>query len=88
MTENYEHRAAICAACGRPILAIEIISPIVGGAYHRRVLLDPLPAPDGDVVITDGRPTRPAVRADVEGRFPLYRSHFFSCPEHLVTVDA
>lgn len=63
----------VCAACGYPVRSWR------GG----RVILDPDPTDAGDAVIIDGEP-RSVIREDVLGRYPLYRSHFHTCPKHLV----
>lgn len=73
-------RDATCAACGRSIRAWDAHDPRWGRAL---VLLDPDPTDDGDTVILDGKPTY-VIREDVVGRYTLYRSHFFSCPNRLV----
>lgn len=71
-------REGPCAACGRNVMAWE-----VDGGEPRRVILDPEPTDDGDTVILGGKP-QGVIREDVAGRFTLYRSHFFTCPERLV----
>lgn len=60
-----------CAACGRPVRQ-----------WKDGAIIDPDPTDEGDVVILDGVPTR-VIREDVIGRFTLYRSHLYTCPERL-----
>lgn len=68
----------VCAACSRPVRVWE--------RTGRRVILDPDPSDVGDTLIAqDGTPVG-VIREDVAGRFVLYRSHFFTCPNHLVEV--
>lgn len=75
-------RESPCAACGQIVLAWEVM-----GAQPRCVILDPIPTDDGDTVILDGEP-KGVIREDVIGQFPLYRSHFFTCPKRLVEGQA
>jgi hypothetical protein len=71
---------ATCAACGRSIRVWD-------GPCRRRVLLDPDPTDAGDTIIQpDGTPIG-VIREDVAGRFTLYRSHFFTCPNRLIVAD-
>lgn len=60
----------LCDACGRPVRQWR-----PGGA-----IIDPDPTDEGDVAIVNGEPKG----ENVVGRMPLYRSHFFTCPKHLV----
>lgn len=76
---------ATCAACGRSIRVWDASGPRWGRPL--RVLVDPDPTDDGDTIIqAEGIPVG-AIREDVVGRFLLYRSHFFSCPNHLVVPE-
>jgi len=83
MSSQWRRVDGPCAACGRPVLALE---EIIAQRIVARVILDPEPCEDGDTVIseTHGAPYRAAVVEDVKGRFPLYRAHFWSCPKHLI----
>jgi hypothetical protein len=68
-------REGSCAACGHTV--------VTDGA----VILDRDPTDDGDTVIhSDRRKARATsvIPDDVVGRIPLWRSHFYTCPRHLV----
>jgi hypothetical protein len=72
-------REGPCAACGRTVRQWRDRHG-GGGA-----IVDVEPSDDGDVWINpEGTPVG-VVNADVRGRFVLYRSHFFTCPNRLST---
>lgn len=75
-----------CAACGRPVIAAESrTTPGLG------LLFDPEPDGDGehfDTILADDLSrilgSGEATERDCKGRFPLYRSHFWTCPKGLM----
>jgi hypothetical protein len=75
-----------CAACGLTVLAAES-RPRDGGL----LLFDPGPDGEGehfDTVLSDDQAlvlgSGDATAIDCKGRFPLYRSHAWTCPERLM----